>query len=218
MVHSTDRGVLHDVKISTATRSNTQEEPVDLKHQRSGLRCDLTRYWQLILVALLEVGCACQDDEPTARVLDWGVLDKTTNVNVDVASGGTFKIDGSHHYIVTLRAKDPDGIRHLAVWGDGMFTCATDPGLHGGTFAVAPNLLPAAVPRTDTAIPSAGSFQGFVMSVPFVYSELSCGTHTFGGPLSGPQNYRVSDGTLHIHGEETSWPGTVSSATLDLTP
>jgi hypothetical protein len=169
----------------------------------------------IAVITLFAAACGGQT-KPTKRVLDWGVLDKTTNINTDVSSGGSFKIDGKHEYIVTLRAKDPDGIKQLAVWGDGIFTCGT--ALNRDLQNREVDFLPASFRRKETAIPSAGSYDGFVMSDRLIYYNLSCGQHIYGGVGSVLEDYWVASGTLNIHGEEISWSGTATTATLDLMP
>ncbi len=118
---------------------------------------------------------------PAARELTWGVLDVTTNASNTVASGG----------------------KHLAVWGDGSFTC------NDSDNAQFPNQLPAGISKKEA---SPGNVQSFITTDEFVYIRLSCGRHSF--PV---REFTVTNGTLHIHGEETSLPGTITTATLDLT-
>ncbi len=161
-------------------------------------------------------GAGCP--KPSARSLEWGVLDKTSNLNVPIASDNSARIAPFHQYVVTLRVKDPDGIRSLAIWADGLFVCSTDSSRHGGAFWTAPNKLSAGVPKKQVTIPNAGDLQDFVMSDPFIYGQLSCGKHSYGGPppTPGGEEYFVSSGALIFHGEETSWSGVKATATLKL--
>ena len=160
---------------------------------KTGLRMIL-----LPLVAVFISSCP----PPAARELVWGVLDLTTNTSNNVASGGSFKINPGARYIVSLNVKDPDKIKHLAIWGDGSFTC------NDSDNAQFPNELPASIPKKE-AFP--GNVQSFITTDEFVYFQLSCGRHSFPA-----REFTVTNGTLHIHGEETSLPGSTVSATLDL--
>ncbi len=158
-------------------------------------------------------GC---NNKPTARVLSWGLLDKTTNINTNLADGASFKINGNDQYIVTLQVQDPDGIKEMDVSGSGNFTCSIELS-NGQQFTVPNPVSVTAVPKQVTTIPSSGSYQGFVMSGPFTYYKTSCGKFSF---ANAPPNleYFVSTGTLQIQGLEISQMGTSTSATLNLAP
>lgn len=153
-------------------------------------------------------------------LLDWGVIDKDTNVETNKNSGDSFQIDPSHHYIVTLRANDPDGIKYLAIWGDGNFTCSTNP--ECGVINTWPSPLSSGIAKKEVTNPSSGYCQDFIMSDTFIYYGLSCGKQyasNYSPPcMPGYKEFWVKSGVLHIHGEETSGKGTKSSASLDLTP
>ncbi len=158
-------------------------------------------------------GCT---NKPASRVLSWGVLDKTTNVNTNLPDGASFKLNGNDQFIVTLQVQDPDGIKEMDVSGSGKFTCSVElPNLQ--QFTVPNPVSVAAVPKQVTTIPSSGSYQGFVMSAPFTYNKISCGNFSF---ANAPPNleYFATSGTLLIQGNETSWLGANTSATLSLTP
>jgi hypothetical protein len=167
-----------------------------------------------LLLALLGMS-GCQP--ATVHMLDWGVLDKTTNTETDVIDGGSLKIEPNDTILVTLRVKDPAGIRSMSAWADGTFTCSTSPDANGGTVWTAPGRLSAGVTRSDSTLPSSTETNGFIFSTEFVYGDLDCGIHAYQGP-PGPQDYLVTDGTLHFHGTETDANGRQTSATLDLTP
>jgi hypothetical protein len=173
------------------------------------------RYFRLAMLALLApliMGCSgCP--KPAAREVDWGVYDATDGVSNSVPSGGTFKINAGHKYMVVLRAKDPDKVKHMAIWGDGNFTCSTNPNKDGQTFT-APNPLAVSIPKKEV---SATDYVAFVISDFFMYDQLSCGRHAYGN-TGGPQDFFVTNGTLHFHGEMTNMTGTTTTATLDLTP
>ena len=166
-----------------------------------------------LLLALLGIS-ACTP--ATVHVLDWGVLDKTTNTETDVGNGGSLKIQTNDTYLVTLRVQDPAGIKSMSTWADGTFTCSTDPDANG-TVWTAPDHLSAGVARTDNTLPSSASTRGFVFGNRFVYHQLDCGVHRYQGP-PGPQRYFVTDGTLHFHGAEADANGAQTTATLDLAP
>jgi hypothetical protein len=171
----------------------------------------------LLITSAFLTGCNGCNNKPASRVLSWGVLDKTTNVNTNLADGGSFKINGNDNYLITLQVQDPDGIREMDVSGSGNFTCSVElPNLQEFTVPN-PVSVAAAVPKQVTTIPSAGSFQGFVMSSPVVYYKISCGKFSF---ANAPPNleYFATSGPLVMKGVETSWPGTVTNATLSLNP
>jgi len=162
-------------------------------------------------------GCNGCNNKPPARVLSWGVLDKTTNINTNLADGSTFKINGNDNYLITLQVQDPDGIREMDVSGSGSLTCSVElPNLQEFTVPN-PVTVPAAVPKQVTTIPNAGSLQGFVISSPVTYYKISCGQFSF---ANAPPNleYFATSGSLVMKGVETSWPGTVTNATLNLNP
>ena len=170
----------------------------------------------LITAALFLTGCNGCNNKPASRVLSWGVLDKTSNVNTNLPDGSTFKINGNDTYLVTLQVQDPDGIKEMDVSGSGNFTCSVElPNLQ--EFTVPNPVSVAAVPKQVTTIPSAGSFQGFVMSSPVVYYKISCGKFSF---ANAPPNleYFATSGPLVMKGVETSWLGAVTNATLNLNP
>jgi len=162
-------------------------------------------------------GCNGCNTKPASRVLSWGVLDKTTNVNTNLADGSTFKINGNDTYLVTLQVQDPDGIREMDVSGSGSFTCSVElPNLQEFTVPN-PISVTSAVPKLVTTIPNAGSFQGFVMSSPVTYYKISCGKFSF---ANAPPNleYFATSGTLVMKGVETSWPGVTTTSMLNLNP
>jgi hypothetical protein len=169
------------------------------------------RLFFLGLLSGLAPGCSgCP--KPPAREIDWGVYDATANASSSVLSGGSFKINAGHKYFVVLRAKDPDKIQHMALWADGNFTCSTIPNKDGQEFT-APDQLPVSIPKQEASV---GDYQGILINI-FVYQDLSCGRHAYAN-TGGPQDFFVTDGTLHFHGEVTSGMGVTTSATLDLTP
>src|SRR5579864_5942454 len=171
----------------------------------------------LLMTAAFLTGCNGCNTKPASRVLSWGVLDKTTNVNTNLPDGSTFKINGNDTYLVTLQVQDPDGIKEMDVSGGGSFTCSVElPNLQEFTVPN-PVSVAAAVPKQVTNIPNPGSFQGFVMSSPVTYYKISCGKFSF---ANAPPNleYFATSGTLVMKGVETSWLGAVTNATLNLNP
>lgn len=106
--------------------------------------------------------------------------------------------------MVSFNVKDPNGIAHLAIWGDGNFVC-TD-----SNNQPLVNNEPASIPKKES---SPNTVISFIPTDEFVYFNLSCGRHSF--PF---REFTVSDGTLHIHGEETSVAGGTVTGLLDLTP
>jgi hypothetical protein len=140
--------------------------------------------------------------QPPARELTWGVLDLTTNISTNVGAHSSLHINAGDRYVVTFNVKDPDKIGHLAVWGDGSFTCNDS---DNNQF---PDQLPAGIPKKEV---SPGNVQSFVTTDEFKYIELSCGRHST--PF---REFTVTNGTLHIHGEETSVAGGTVTAALDL--
>jgi hypothetical protein len=170
----------------------------------------------LLMTAGFLTGCNGCNNKPPTRVLSWGVLDKTTNVSTNLPDGSSFKINGNDTYLVTLQVQDPDGIKEMDVSGSGNFACSVElPNLQ--EFTVPNSVAVVAVPKQVTIIPSAGSFQGFVMSSQFVYYKISCGKFSF---ANAPPNleYFATSGSLVMKGVETSWPGAVTNATLNLNP
>lgn len=166
------------------------------------------------VLALLLMGASCDPTTPPARqVLDWGLLDRDSNVTKELPSGSSFAVDWRHRYVLTLRSNDPDGVRHVAQWADGEFTCQSDQD-ETGTIWTAPRRLRVELPKAEADI-SPGLFYGFVMRPEFVPSRLSCGRYTFSGP-GRPLEYFVTDGTLHVHGESTTPTGETTKAILDL--
>ena len=153
----------------------------------------------LPLLAVLISSCP----PPPARELTWGVLDLTTNTSRNVGAHSSLQINAGDRYIVSFNVKDPGKIGHLAVWGDGSFTCNDS---DNGEF---PDKLPAGIPKKEA---SPGNVQSFVTTDEFKYIELSCGRHST--PF---REFTVTNGTLHIHGEETSLAGGTVTAALDLT-
>lgn len=184
-----------------------------------GHRARRSRTFAVIVLGLLAptlTGCM-DTSKPAALSLEWGILDNETKATTTVANGGSATINPNHQYLVTLRVKDPAGIKVMSLWGDGTFKCETDPNKNGGTFWDAPSALAAGLPRLDTTLPTATTYDGFVQSAPFTYDALSCGTHTYSGP-PGPEEYFVISGTLHIKGRDVNQAGVATDATLELTP
>ena len=171
----------------------------------------------LLVTSEFLTGCNGCNNKPTSRVLSWGVLDKTSNINTNLPDGSSLKINGNDNYLITLQVQDPDGIKEMDVSGSGSFTCSVElPNLQEFTVPN-PVSVATAVPKQVTTIPNAGSFQGFVMSSPVTYYKISCGKFSF---ANAPPNleYFATSGSLVIKGVETSWPGTVTNATLNLNP
>jgi len=171
----------------------------------------------LLITSEFLTGCNGCNNKPPTRVLSWGVLDKTSNINTNLPDGSTFKINGNNTYLVTLQVQDPDGIREMDVSGSGSFTCSVElPNLQEFTVPN-PVSVAAAVPKQVTTIPNARSLQGFVMSSPVTYYKISCGKFSF---ANAPPNleYFATSGTLVMKGVETSWLGAVTNATLNLNP
>src|SRR5947209_5788571 len=74
-------------------------------------------------VALLGTGCP-PTDKPVGHVLSWGILDQTDGTEVTVLQNGSFTIQPSHQYLISLNCSDPAKIKTLAVWADGSCNCA----------------------------------------------------------------------------------------------
>ncbi len=167
-----------------------------------------------VAVALLLSGASCDPATPPAsRKLDWGLLDRTDNVTRELADGASAVIDWRHGYLLTFRSNDPDGVKHVAQWAEGTFSCSSDPDPNG-TVWTAPRRLDVSLPREELEI-NPGLYYGFVLRGEFVPERLSCGTFTFSGP-GRPLEYFVTKGTLHVHGESTNHAGGIVSASLDL--
>jgi hypothetical protein len=207
--------------ITGSARSGAREQRVFSVTLEAHLRLPSAhRRWALAAVLLLLSATlvACLDTaKPNALVLEWGILDNETKATSTVANGGSATINPGHQYYVTLRVKDPDGIKALSIWGEGSFKCETDHTKNGGQYLDAPSPLGAGLPRQDTSIPGSTTYAGFVQSAPFTYVDISCGTHTYPG-LPGPQEYFVVSGTLRVRGRDTNQADVVTDATLDLNP
>jgi hypothetical protein len=173
----------------------------------------------LVMLPTLFAAGACSSTPATAHVLDWGILDKTTNVETNVASGGSMTINGSDTLTVTLRIQDPTGIKSMSVSAGGMFTCSTLPD-RNDQYWIAQDPLAAGLAPSQYTLPSSTSTQSFIIGNnynPFVYRQLDCGIHFYQGP-PGPEQYFAIDGTLKFSGTETDANGTQTTATLNLNP
>jgi len=96
----------------------------------------------LVMLPVLVAASACSSSTATVHVLDWGVLDHTTNVETNVAGGGSITVNPDDTLYVTLRVQDPTGIKSMSVSADGMFSCRTPPDQNDVTWT-APDPLPA---------------------------------------------------------------------------
>lgn len=169
-----------------------------------------------VVIAMLFMSAynSCGPNPPSA-VLAWGVLDKSTNVNSQHVNGDNVQIVPGDTYIVTLQVQDPESIKEMDVVGNGQFTCTTQ-NSNGQTFT-APDPLSASIPIVTTQIPNSGSTSGFMMSKPFVYSQLDCGRHQYAN-MTQPAEFFATSGTLKIQGTDISWKGSTRAATLNLGP
>ncbi len=149
--------------------------------------------------------------------MSWSVFDFTDNTNADAPSGGSLRIAGGHSFWIVLHVADPNGLQRVAITGDGKFQCQTDPAKNNGNFASAPGPLSASIAGT-TQTYATTRYTDNVITPKFTYFDLSCGIHTYGGPLSGPQEYFAIGGTLHVSANETGGTGATNSATLDVSP
>lgn len=148
-----------------------------------------------------EAGCA--------RV-ELGIAGQDDDVNTAFNNPATFTFSPADQFIVTLQVQDPDSIKEMDVSGSGTFQCSyIDPKLVTHPCgSVTSNL----IPKQTTTIGSSGSYQGFVMSLPFRYYDIPCGTY------DNQHSCQAYSGTLHVQGNETSWLGANTGATLDLSP
>jgi hypothetical protein len=154
----------------------------------------------------LMLGFTSCNQKPASRVLSWGLLDKTTNTNTNLASPGSAAINANDQLIVTLQVQDPDGIKEMDVSGSGTFKCTyIDP---KKVIYDCGQVTSALVSKQTTTISSSGSYTGFVMTQPFRYWDIPCGSYQ--------GNACLASGPLHVVGNETSWLGTNAAATLDL--
>jgi hypothetical protein len=172
----------------------------------------------LVMLPVLVAASACSSSTVTVHVLDWGVLDNTTNVETNVAGGGSITVNPDDTLYVTLRVQDPTGIKSMSVSADGMFSCSTRPD-QNDVFWTAPDPLPAGLASTAYTLPSSAT-QSFVISNnnnAFAYRQLDCGIHRYQGP-PGPEDYFATGGTLQFSGTETDVNGAQTTATLDLNP
>jgi len=184
------------------------------KEQRRSL-CRCAALGVMCLFVGASLGCnSCGKNQPFS--LTWSVLDKTTNVaTTSLASGTTFTINSGDQYIVTLNAIDPNFIKEMDVSGGGTVQCTARTG-GGATFSCSPvanNL----IPKQTTTINSSGTYQGFVMSAPFKYADIACGS--CGSSCGSYGNLPCSaSGVVQVKGNETSWTGASTPAILYLTP
>ncbi len=178
------------------------------KPQRKINRLLNLHFAPLLLVAVVLL-TACPSNNKVPHTLSWGLLDKSNNVNTQLSDGASFTLSDLDQYIVTLQVKDPDGIKEMDVSGSGTFKCSyIDP--HKTIYdcgSVSYDL----IPKQTQTINSSGTYQGFVMSAPFTYHDVACGTYQ-------GNKCQAYSGTVNVKGTETSWPGAVTNATLSLNP
>lgn len=85
-----------------------------------------------LAAGLLLVACVSRVPMPTSDStppsLTWTVLNQTTNVSVNVASGGSVQARGGETLLVTLKASDPEGVGYIELGGGYVKACVNSDG------------------------------------------------------------------------------------------